>query len=334
MEQGLAATGENWRAKVAELHALLADIQPQLIDAEARLAERFAEISRFELTLRTKIGPLAQRLEALKEETRALRRKLRQMQEDWFFARENGDAADFVMAGWNFSEEGGAAAAGDYRYMGPRVPPPPADLSADKQEAIKRLYRQLARRFHPDLARDETEREYRTGVMMRINAAYTAGDLEKLQAIAAEPDSPDHVHDAQTDQQLAEALLRELVRCRQRLAEIEGEFASLARHRNTVLLRRAQRAAAAGRDLLAEMVVELQEEIAQSMVERDVLRQEIESFSDEQPDMAPDTFADTIFDLGLEQLFDEGDDYLAASDWSRRRSDRFYDEEDMLGDLD
>ncbi|MCB8967980.1 MAG: J domain-containing protein [Ardenticatenaceae bacterium] len=333
MEQGLAETGENWREKVAELQALLADIQPKLIDAEARLAERFAEINRFELTLRTKIGPLVQRLEILKDEIRGLRRKLRQMQEDWFFAKEQGEN-DFVMAGWNFSAEAGAAAAGDYRYMGPHVPPPSADLSADKQEDIKRLYRQLARRFHPDLASDEAEREYRTGVMMRINAAYTAGDLEKLQAIAAEPDNPDHMNDVQSDQQLAEALLRELVRCRRRLAEIEEEFASLARHRNAVLQRRAQRAAAAGRDLLAEMAVELQEEIAQSMVERDVLLQEIDAFSYEQPEISPDTFADTIFDLSLEQMFDLDDDYLAAEDWTRRRSDRYIDEDDILDDLD
>lgn len=335
MEQGLAETGENWREKIADLQALLADIQPKLIDAEARLAERFAEISRFEFKLRLQIEPLVQRLEALKNEIRALRRQLRQMQEDWFFARENDTDSDFVMADWNFDEEAGAAAAGDYRYMGPRAQPPLTDLSEDKQDAIKRLYRQLARRFHPDLARDEAERAYRTDIMMRINAAYAAGDLEKLQAIAAEPDNPSHVDYAQTDQQLAAAMLRELVRCRQRLAEIEKEFASLSQHRNAILLRRAQRAEASGYDLLAEMALELQEEIAQSMVERDILLQEIESFSFEQPEMAPDTFADTILDLSLEQMFDEDDDFLAAKDWTRRRSNWFHhDDDDILDDLD
>ena len=49
---------------------------------------------------------------------------------------------------------------------------------------LKSLYRRLARRFHPDLARTEEEQVRHAALMARINALYRAGDRAGLEALA------------------------------------------------------------------------------------------------------------------------------------------------------
>lgn len=335
MAANLVQTTSDWRAQIKALQSLLEELHPKLIEAEARLADKMARISAFEFKLRTAIGPLVTRLEGLQAEIQALKKQLRQMQEAWFFAQNEDEMGDWDPAEWQLGPDASATAEGNYRYMGPQVQPPPQELSQDTQETIKKLYRQLARRFHPDLADNDADRAYHTEMMMRINAAYTTGDLEQLEMIAAEPDSVSHLDAAQTEQQLAEALMREVERCQRRLAEIEQELTRLALHRNARLLDRAERTTARGGDFLRATAVELQEIIAQKLVQRDVLQQQLENFDEEESGFATDDFADTIFDLRLEQVFEDNPD-IEAESWSWRRRDRsFYDdEEDYIDEQD
>ncbi|HEV2108853.1 MAG TPA: hypothetical protein VGR16_11365 [Thermomicrobiales bacterium] len=64
----------------------------------------------------------------------------------------------------------------------------------DEKQAdhAKRLYRDLARRYHPDLARTREERERREVMMLRVNRAFHERDLSALQALhrAGEIDDP------------------------------------------------------------------------------------------------------------------------------------------------
>ncbi|MEU8569170.1 J domain-containing protein [Streptomyces pathocidini] len=53
-------------------------------------------------------------------------------------------------------------------------------------EEARRIYRELVRRSHPDLARDDAERERRGAFIARVNEAYAAGDEEALRALADE----------------------------------------------------------------------------------------------------------------------------------------------------
>ncbi|MEV0090358.1 hypothetical protein [Streptomyces sp. NPDC050738] len=53
-------------------------------------------------------------------------------------------------------------------------------------EEARRLYRELARRAHPDLAQEETERERREEFITRVNAAYGRGDERLLRELAEE----------------------------------------------------------------------------------------------------------------------------------------------------
>ena len=53
-------------------------------------------------------------------------------------------------------------------------------------EEARKLYRELARKAHPDLAQDETERERRGEFIARVNAAYGLGDAALLRELAEE----------------------------------------------------------------------------------------------------------------------------------------------------
>ncbi|POX56836.1 hypothetical protein C3489_03345 [Streptomyces sp. Ru71] len=53
-------------------------------------------------------------------------------------------------------------------------------------EEARRLYRELARKAHPDLAQEEDERVRREDFITRVNAAYARGDEAELRELAAE----------------------------------------------------------------------------------------------------------------------------------------------------
>jgi hypothetical protein len=53
-------------------------------------------------------------------------------------------------------------------------------------EEVRRLYRELVRKAHPDLAQEEAEQRCRGEFIARVNEAYAQGDEEALRALAAE----------------------------------------------------------------------------------------------------------------------------------------------------
>lgn len=333
MESKLTPAGDNWRERIGELEALLAELRPQLIDAETQLAERLAAISAFEYRVRARLESLTRRLDALQAEIDELRQALRRFQEDpldWNV--RPGTTRD--EATWRF--EGEAAADGSYRYREKGDAPRPV-LEAELQTALKQLYRQLARRFHPDLALDAADRAHRTGLMMAINAAYAAGDLAALQQLADEPDSVSRA--PQTNQELADLLQREVERCHRRLDEIAGELATLERHDSARLLKRAERAAGAGRDLLDELAADLRRRISEKLVERDVLETQLEEVEREGVELSVEDLADIVYNLGLEQV-GEGTLLEPDREWRPKDKRRPWEtndgdaEEDILDNLD
>ena len=323
-DKDLTQAVTDWHAQIEHYQTVLDEVLNQLVEAEEQLAECRAAVGAFEFKLRAQIGRLTQRLDKLDSEIKGYRRQLSWINDHW---EATAEEIDFRSMGQD------DAPAGKHNDFQEEVPAAPSSLNEDERKEIKHLFRQLARRFHPDMAVDAADREYRTQMMAAINAAYGAGDLEKLQQLALEPDAADLVEYAQTDQQLAEALTREIERCRRRLAEIRQELGHLEQHQSTRLMRRAQQAEAEGRDLLAEMARRLEEQIALKMVERDVLKSELENLDAEEISFHDKDLADLIWDVSLDQAYDDdrGSEYER---WLRRQRDRYDEDEDILDDLD
>jgi len=141
------------------------------------------------------------------------------------------------------------------------------------------------------------------------------------------------VQHARTEEQLAEALNREIERCRRRIAEIRVEIAAAEKHENSRLLQRVQKAAAAGSDLLAHIERQLRDEISERMVERDVLKVEIESMPESETELTGESFAYVVWDTRVEEAYDDNlEDQFAER--IRRRQRRFQSEEDILDDIE
>ena len=315
-DKSLTPSATEWQAQISDLQAILEEIRPRLVTAEQRLSEQLAQINRFEFEVRARLEPLNRRLEAVEQEIISLQKELRRLRANHIVeaAIEAGD----LYAAWRTYEEAGFAAEGDFRYHEAPVRPPQKPLSTDRSNELKELYRQLARRFHPDFALDEADREYRTGIMMAINAAYTAGDWEQLQELAKKPDPQ---RPAYSDEEMVALLKREVEHIRQRIAEIETELERLLRHPGYLLKQRVDAAARKGRDLLEELASDLRDRIAERMVQRDVLQAEVDDFEFERAEFTDEALADAVFNLGLEQILVDDPD-VGLDEWRARNQER------------
>jgi hypothetical protein len=118
---------------------------------------------------------------------------------------------------------------------------------------LKKLYRDVARRIHPDLATDDADRTQRERFMADANRAYLLGDIDALRRILEEYEtSPESVRGVGVAADLVR-VLRKIKRVQRRLAAIEIEVRELSESDIAKLRAKTDEAHSKGRDLLAEM---------------------------------------------------------------------------------
>jgi hypothetical protein len=167
-----------------------------LLDTQVAVESLRAELDQFTRLHQIQLGPLYGRLDeldALTAETEAamtgnpeaIRRAVEAR------ARVNGeDPLSFTDTEVLDSDDDGDG-AGD-ESGGPRRPREEADPTPDPDAPVRpsktaqRLYRELARRSHPDLVQDPTEIARRSAFITRVNAAYEKDDLAGLQKLSEE----------------------------------------------------------------------------------------------------------------------------------------------------
>lgn len=121
---------------------------------------------------------------------------------------------------------------------------------------VKRLFRQLAQKIHPDRARNEADRAWRTQLMSEANRAYRAGDTDALRQVAelwVEARSPETEIKSGLPAAPTDLLRQQLGRMRKRFEEIETELHRVFGSRLYELFLAARQARRTGRDLLQEM---------------------------------------------------------------------------------
>ncbi len=129
---------------------------------------------------------------------------------------------------------------------------------------MKRLYRDVAKRIHPDLTSDRDDRSKRQQLMADANQAYEEGDEARLTKILSEYEcSPESVKGEGPGAELVR-VIRRLSQARGRLAEIEAELQQLVRSDLYQLKERVGEAEKYGRDVLKEMTAKVDEQIAQA----------------------------------------------------------------------
>ena len=136
-------------------------------------------------------------------------------------------------------------------------------------EDAKRLFRQLARIIHPDLAGDPAERERRTNLMVAANLAYEQGDVAGLERLLGDWErSPEAVTGGGALAEL-ERTIRRIAQVQGRMDAIDEELAELEASAMGWLRRRTEKATREGWDLLAHMVKEIDRQILEAQVELD-----------------------------------------------------------------
>ncbi len=132
----------------------------------------------------------------------------------------------------------------------------------DPPASLRTLFRDVAKRIHPDYARDEDEAEYFTLLMSRANGAYRRGDAETLQRMLEdELEASAFANDEGSAAELARAN-RQIQRARRDLASADSEQEALISSEIAHLHTDFQAAAREHRDLLAELCATLREQIA------------------------------------------------------------------------
>jgi hypothetical protein len=235
--------------------AELAAVDVELAERELHLTGFKAELASFETQYRRALGARYARLDQLTEWLEARRARYGGQ------VAGDGRAPEEPVAGGDEQIPSGQNWAW-VRQEGDE--PVAATRSRAVPEAAKRLFRQLARQIHPDLASDPAERERRTNLMVQANDAYERGDVVALQRLLDGWErSPDSVvgHGARAE---LERVLRRIIQMRERLAEIDAEVAGLEASAMGWLRLRVRKAAAEGWDLLAHMARELDRQIVEA----------------------------------------------------------------------
>lgn len=117
----------------------------------------------------------------------------------------------------------------------------------------KKVFHNLARAFHPDLALDSTEKERRHVLMSRLNDAYSTGDQGAMDQLAADFNhSPDQI--------VGDTIADELVRVIRQMAQVISGLKTLNSERSELIhselftLREKTLAEEAeGRDMIEQM---------------------------------------------------------------------------------
>ncbi len=133
-------------------------------------------------------------------------------------------------------------------------------------EALRRVFRDLAKAIHPDLATDEAARYRRHSLMAEANRAYAERDEDRLRLIMRVWErSPEAVKgdDAVADE---ERVVRRIAELDERLIQIDAEFADLRASAICRLKAKIDEAAAKGWDLFAEMIRQVNREIARARI--------------------------------------------------------------------
>jgi hypothetical protein len=230
----------------------------QLLERERDLVAYRSELHAFETRYRKALGTRYARLDELAE-------RLDQT------ALDGPDPAptDPEDPGGPAGGHPGGVAGGQNWAWGEREPEREPERRPVVGDAAKRLFRQLARLIHPDLAGDARERERRTNLMVAANEAYERGDVAALERMLEDwHASPEAVTGSGTAAEL-ERTLRRIAQVEARMRRIDEELAELEASAMGWLRRRVEKAAREGWDLLAHMVRELDRQIAEAQLELD-----------------------------------------------------------------
>ena len=132
---------------------------------------------------------------------------------------------------------------------------------------LKKLFREVAKKIHPDLASNEKDRAIREELMKRANDAYRDVDERKLRLILEEYESrPENIEGDSIGAELIR-IIRSIDLINQHIKAIKGEIEVLITSELFLLKKKVDNAKQENKDLLSEMADYLRLKIQHSKIE-------------------------------------------------------------------
>lgn len=161
---------------------------------------------------------------------------------------------------------------------GGSTPPPsaarPEPAPRFTSDAVRKLFRDVAKAIHPDLASDEAARDRRHTLMVEANQAYALGDEGRLRFILdAWERSPDAVQGSDPEA-MRLRLVRRITQIEEQLETIAASLAALNDSPLGKLKTMVDEAAVAGKDLVRDMIGRLKRDILVATNRLDAIRPE------------------------------------------------------------
>ncbi len=238
--------------QLAQLESEVAQQQAELAALESEVAELERELVEFQQRYEKLLSPVASRLRAIKE-------AIEELEHRRYVEKRMGTPPPVSgpppPTNYLPVEE-------QYRRAWAKTPvddaPPPIRPQRPSEASLKDLYRLLARRFHPDFAVDDADRARRNRLMAMINEAYEREDVAMLRFLADQPEATDSAAS------FTVLRLRQLRQARddlaQRIEQAHQTRKSLIHHDLMRLKVEDRMAKRQGRDLLAEMAEQMEQD--------------------------------------------------------------------------
>jgi hypothetical protein len=237
--------------ELAALYDELTERREEVAALELELFEARSDLAAFEAEVDRRLGALKDRVDQLERELKQARRQAARRAQ-WGERAERGEVPYDVLEQFEKTWR---------RSAPPAAKSKETKLDDDSRQAIKRLYRQLAKRFHPDLTVDPQEKKYREQIMAQVNEAYAEGNLSKLRQLEETPDRPEP-EVKRTREQIIADLRAEIRRLDGVVHQLRSAIDRLTRSHEVQLMLEATMAQRQGRDLIAEMARDLRQDIA------------------------------------------------------------------------
>lgn len=150
--------------------------------------------------------------------------------------------------------------------------PQPEPAPRFTSDAVRKLFRDVAKTIHPDLARDEVTRDRRHSLMAEANRAYAMGDEDRLRRILETwTNSPEAVQGSDPEAERLR-LIRRIAEVEEQLNAYASDLASLMDSPLWELKAMVDAAAARGKDLVEDMVRRLKRDIMAARNRLDAMR--------------------------------------------------------------
>jgi hypothetical protein len=237
--------------KYEQTLAAITERKRRLTELETELRVLREALVRFEAVCHARVGDL---LEQLRDVAAAIAKYERRLDPS---LPEEEPVPDF---GAEFAAQGETFTA-DYQqpeHPNGRQKRPRHRLLASEEAEAKRIYKDLARRCHPDLAISDEDRRQREAMMQSVNEAYRARDLGELRSLYVQAEAADpSFGDRPIAVRLAWARA-ELIRLNAMVDNVTDEIASL----RGMEVHRLWRRYTAGEPVLDHLEDQLEEKLA------------------------------------------------------------------------